>query len=124
MPCPSTSRRIELQPIRFVDRLTATIEVPVKLDGAIVPSLIPQPLIENAIRHGIEQREEGGSIRVRVSERGGVLTLAGAVGSAGVGIEIRADARTIYSIASALEIRNHESIGVETLITVPYENRS
>ena len=30
----------------------------------------------------------------------------------------------IYGVASALEIRNHESIGVETLVTVPYENRS
>ena len=69
-------RYIELQRMRFGDRLTATMEVPVELYGALVPSLILQPLIENAIRHGIEQREGGGMIRVRASERGGVLTLA------------------------------------------------
>lgn len=131
-------RYIELQRMRFGDRLTATIEVPVELYGALVPSLILQPLIENAIRHGIEQREGGGSICVRASERGGVLTLAvhndgpglspvGApVGTrAGVGIEnTRGRLRTIYGVASALEIRNHESVGVEMLVTVPYENRS
>jgi len=126
-------RYIELQRMRFGDRLTATIDVPVELYGALVPSLILQPLIENAIRHGIERCENGGSIRVRASERGGVLTLSvhndgpaltPAGQRAGVGIEnTRGRLRTIYGVRSALEIRNHESIGVETLVTVPYENR-
>jgi two-component system, sensor histidine kinase YesM len=65
---------IDIQRIRFGDRVVATIEdVPGEWVQRPVPKLILQPLIENAYVHGLEDREEGGRIRVRFEERGELL---------------------------------------------------
>jgi len=56
---------LELEQLRFQDRLATTIDVASDLDDAMVPALVMQPLIENAIRHGVETRV--GTSRVTVS---------------------------------------------------------
>jgi signal transduction histidine kinase len=49
-----TARRyLDLMAIRFGDRLVVAIDVPAELDGAMVPRLVLQPLLENALRHGV-----------------------------------------------------------------------
>jgi len=50
---------------RFEERLTITIDVPEELRFARVPPLIVQPLVENAVKHGIAPRREGGAVTVR-----------------------------------------------------------
>lgn len=55
---------LNLQRLRFGERLKVRQQVDVKLLNYEIPSLILQPLVENAIRHGIEQLENGGSIRI------------------------------------------------------------
>ncbi len=68
-------RYLEIERIRFADRLRVKIDVePATLD-ARVPNLILQPLVENAIRHGIAPRAKGGRLDVRARRNKGKLEL-------------------------------------------------
>jgi LytS/YehU family sensor histidine kinase len=123
-------RYVELQQMRFGDRLNVIVDVPLELYGALVPGLILQPLVENAIQHGVGKRIEGGTIRVSAVRSGGVLTLSihndgpalppgGIESSVGVGISnTRGRLVSLYGTGGALEVRNVAS-GVETIVQVP-----
>jgi LytS/YehU family sensor histidine kinase len=52
---------------RFQERLTVAIDVPSHLRGARIPPLLLQPLVENAIKHGIATRRDGGHVTVRAT---------------------------------------------------------
>jgi signal transduction histidine kinase len=68
-------RYLEIERMRYPDRLDARVDVePAALD-ARVPYLILQPLVENAVRHGVAPRAEPGRVEVRGRARGGVLVL-------------------------------------------------
>jgi len=67
---------LEIQKTRFADRLTVVLDVPESLGDALVPTLILQPLVENAIKHGIAARPGAGRVEVRARrERDGRLAL-------------------------------------------------
>lgn len=66
---------LELERARLGDRLHFRIELSPGTEGAAVPPLILQPLVENAIKHGIAPRLEGGAITVSASGRADVLRL-------------------------------------------------
>jgi two-component system, LytTR family, sensor kinase len=67
---------LEIQKTRFADRLTVALDVPEGLGDALVPTLILQPLVENAIKHGIAVRPGAGRVEVRARrERDGRLSL-------------------------------------------------
>ena len=66
---------LEVASIRFGDRLRFDIAVPADLNDAQVPLFILQPLVENALGHGIGARMGGGSINVRARENGNRLVL-------------------------------------------------
>jgi two-component system LytT family sensor kinase len=68
-------RYIDIQRVRFADRLTVSVEAAPEVRRALVPSLLLQPLVENAIRHGIEPRAGTGSVRVRVERDGERLVI-------------------------------------------------
>lgn len=59
-----TNRYLALQKIRFGDRLQIEFDVPAEAADVLVPSLVLQPLVENAIRHGLSSRPEGGVLQV------------------------------------------------------------
>jgi LytS/YehU family sensor histidine kinase len=66
---------LEIQRIRFADRLTVQMDIaPATLPG-LVPSLLLQPLVENAIRHGITPRASSGCIKIRSAQENGMLRL-------------------------------------------------
>jgi len=69
-------RYAEIQALRFGDRLNVRIEADPQVLDAKVPVLILQPLIENAVKHGILPRETGGAIKVRVVGHNGRLRLS------------------------------------------------
>ena len=64
-----THRYLEIEALRFGPRLRLEWNVPGALPDILVPSLSLQPLAENAIRHGIEQRIDGGRMEVEVLEK-------------------------------------------------------
>ena len=68
-------RYLALMRARFGERLAVSIEVDPAAAGALVPSLILQPLVENAIRHGNAERAGRGAVAVRARREGGRLVL-------------------------------------------------
>ncbi len=76
-------RYLEIEKIRFEDRLTVSVDVPPDVGEARMPALALQPLIENAIHHGIASRPEGGSIVIAARREAGVLRIS--VSDDGVG---------------------------------------
>ena len=88
---------LDIERVRFSDRLAVEIEVPEELSDAIVPSFILQPLIENAIKHAVAPSRERTTIRIEVDAENGWLSITvsddGAVGPdegrSGMGIGLK-----------------------------------
>lgn len=59
---------IELQQLRFADRLAVTVDATEESCSALVPTLILQPLVENAVQHGVLTQERGGSVAVSIKK--------------------------------------------------------
>ena len=68
-------RYLEIERTRFPDRLRTAVEVAPALQGVLVPSFLLQPLVENAVRHGIAPRTEGGRVVVRAARDGDRVVL-------------------------------------------------
>lgn len=69
------SSYLYIQQIRYSTKLSYEIHVPPELEDYMVPKLILQPLVENAIYHGIKQKREKGLISIHVTLQDGVLAL-------------------------------------------------
>ncbi|MFP2931253.1 sensor histidine kinase [Pyxidicoccus sp. 3LG] len=70
------SRYLEIQQLRFQDRLRVVWDVDAGVLDARVPHLVLQPLVENAIRHGVSQRSAAGDLQIRARRQGDALELA------------------------------------------------
>jgi two-component system LytT family sensor kinase len=122
---------LDIQKVRFAERLQVTVDVPRELFPAQVPSLILQPMVENAVKHGIAKRVQGGAIRIAASRSNGRLTLTvyndGPGLSAGwekahtgVGISnARTRLQNLYGDEFELSLQNQEPGGVEVSVSVP-----
>ena len=66
---------LDIERTRFRDRLTTHIDAEPQVLDCVVPNLILQPIVENAIRHGVSQRAATGHVEVRAARRGGSLHL-------------------------------------------------
>ena len=97
---------LDIEKIRFPQRLVVTIDVPAQLNHACVPNLITQPLIENAIKHGVGRsaapvhleviaRDWGGKLSIEVRDDGG-----DAAGSAPPGTQVG-----LRNVAERLKLR-------------------
>jgi two-component sensor histidine kinase len=123
---------LDIQKMRFADRLEIKVDVPREFQSARVPSLILQPMVENAIQHGIEKRAAGGAIRIAAARDNGLLSLTVYNEGpripddweqlrSGVGIaNVRTRLQSLYGSACALNIHNREN-GVEVMLSVPYK---
>lgn len=122
---------LEIQQLRFAARLRCSLEIPAALQRAQVPDFILQPLVENAIKHGIAKRAKGGQLRVAASRSDDQLTLSvynegpalAAGAQDGVGLSnTRQRLRALYGDAQSLELRDVAS-GVLATITLPYREQ-
>lgn len=105
---------LAIERIRFGERLTVEQEVADDCRRCLVPSLLLQPLIENAVRHGVAQLLEGGAVRLEARKKGGTLFLTvenpcdpdhPAPRGEGVGIaNVRARLRAAYGAAGGLTV--------------------
>jgi signal transduction histidine kinase len=71
-----TQAYLEIEKVRFGDRLAVTFDVPPIMLDVLVPQCLLQPLVENSIKHGISRRSSGGEIIVRASTVGDRLLLS------------------------------------------------
>jgi two-component system LytT family sensor kinase len=123
---------LDIQKVRFIDRLQVDVDVPRELNLAQVPSLILQPMVENAIKHGIAKRAKGGAIRIAASRSSGMLTLSvfndgpslpanWETTCPGIGISnVRTRLQTLYGNACDIRMRNQSSGGVEVSVSLPF----
>lgn len=127
-------RYLEIQQVRFQNRLRVAIDVEPEALDAMVPNLVLQPLVENAIRHAVEPRVAGGRVEVKGARVGDALRLTvrddgpglrpGALPSAGVGISnTGARLEHLYGERQTLEIANHPEGGVLVTVTFPWRLR-
>jgi two-component system, LytTR family, sensor kinase len=65
------SRYLEIERVRFGDRLAVSIDVSASLGDALVPSFLLQPFVENALRHGLSRRRDVGHVEVSAAEENG-----------------------------------------------------
>jgi two-component sensor histidine kinase len=68
-------RYLEIERIRFEERLRVSIEIDPDASEGLVPAFSLQPLVENALRHGIGPRESGGSVRIEARHANGQMRL-------------------------------------------------
>jgi two-component system LytT family sensor kinase len=81
----------EVQQVRFGDRLTYSVVARPGLDDALVPQLVLQPIIENAVEHGIAQTLDGGAVRVEATRQGESLEVTVEDDGGGVATEMPID---------------------------------
>jgi sensor histidine kinase YesM len=97
---------IEFQHARFGDRLKWKIDVPSALQSLKVPRLMIQPLVENAVRHGLEPKVEGGTVYIKARRRNTSLILW--VLDDGVGISKEKLEEIREHIVFSLELKNRK----------------
>jgi two-component system sensor histidine kinase AlgZ len=68
-------RYLAIEQVRFDARLTILWDIDPAADGARLPPLLLQPLVENSVKHGIEPSPEGGMLLVRTQRRGGLAVI-------------------------------------------------
>ncbi len=125
-------RYLEIQKARFGERLQVSVDIPAELLRAQVPNLLLQPLVENAIKHGISKRVAGGTVQVagacqdgnlclRVYNDGSSLPADWEAKNTGVGIgNLRTRLQILHGNGSGLQLRRADAGGVEVLVTLPF----
>lgn len=124
---------LQLFQIRMGERLRYHIEADAEARAAILPPLLLQPLIENAITHGLEPKVEGGLVHIHATVRDGRLDIT--VTDDGLGLDaprrqrrsgngmaldnIRARLRTRYAGSAALSVQSRP-VGTHASIHLPY----
>jgi signal transduction histidine kinase len=121
---------LAIEQVRFSDRLRVTWTIG-DVRSALVPAFVLQPLVENALRHGIAKRSEAGAIEI-VARREGETTVlavrddgpgltASTEGGPGVGLRnVRERLRTLYGEGARLELASGMSGGATATIHLPY----
>ncbi|MBI4502271.1 MAG: histidine kinase [Gemmatimonadetes bacterium] len=126
---------LEIEQIRFQDRLRVVIEADESALGAMVPYLILQPLVENAIRHGIAPHRSAGLVAVEARRVNGRLRLVvrddgpgvgqGLTARPGVGLSnTRARLVRLYGDDFDLVVHNRVEGGLEARVDLPFRPAS
>jgi hypothetical protein len=127
---------LELIKMRIEERLEVEIAVPEELETAEFPPMMLQSVVENAIKHGIEPKPEGGKVCVRAGVQNGQLwvevsdtgvglpdgeLLEGPTSGTGLGLQnIRERLAMLYPGKTRLMVRSDPATGTAVKITVPY----
>ena len=123
---------LEILKVRMEDRLQTRIDVPDGLLSADFPSMMIQSLVENAIKHGLEPKPEGGTLAVRAEILHGKLAVTvadtglgfGRAATAGTGIgltNIRERLQLLYGGKASMTIAENTPSGTLVTLTVPYQ---
>jgi len=124
-------RYLALQQVRFSDRLQVKMHISPEALDASVPSLVLQPLAENAVRHGLGPQNEGGTLEIGAERSGTDLVLS--VRDTGVGLppeserhggvglqNVRARLAVLYPDAHRFTLENHPGGGALATVSFPF----
>jgi hypothetical protein len=126
---------LEILKVRMEERLTFTIDAPEGLLSAEFPPMMVQTLVENAIKHGLEPKPEGGTLDVKCQIVHGKLAVSvadtgvgfaeggpAATAGTGVGLEnVRERLKLLYGTRASLVVAVNQPCGVVVTITLPYK---
>ena len=124
---------LEIEQVRFEERLSLNFDIAPETLDAHVPLLLLQPLVDNAVKHGISRMTSGGSIRISSSVHDGDLKLEvrdngpgfGKQASdrgCGLGLRVtRERLETLYGENQSIELISPPDGGVAVLVTIPFE---
>lgn len=133
-----TARYLEIEQVRFADRLRVAWNVADGLGEWRVPAFALQPLVENALRHGLSQRRAPGAVEISARQINGALELRvgndgpdGPVGSAdasknGAGIalkNLRARLERLYGSTATLDLTPRADGGMDAVVRLPARQR-
>ncbi|MCU0949846.1 MAG: histidine kinase [Burkholderiaceae bacterium] len=122
---------LEILKVRMEDRLQFAITVPQGLSSARFPPMMLQSLVENAIKHGLEPKPEGGALTLTANVSHGMLRVTvadtglgfGAGGTAGTGVglaNVRERLAALYGGQARLNVEANTPAGTIATIEVPY----
>ena len=128
---------LDIEKMRFEERLRPSFDIDPAVRGALLPSLLLQPLVENAIKYAVTPMEEGADIsvsawlendkiRIKVSDTGpGKNVMTGKPsGSTGVGLgNIQERLNQAYGEAHTFETKSSPGGGFSVIISLPFETR-
>ena len=126
------TRYLEIERVRFHDRLRITTDIADETLDAFVPNLLLQPIVENAIVHGIARKTDTGTIEIAARKLSDRLVLQvsdsgpGLIGiareNAGVGLSnTRKRLEQLYGDQFSLDMRNGDNGGVVVTISLPFQ---
>jgi signal transduction histidine kinase len=126
-------RYLEIEQVRFGSRLRVTIDAPPEAMSGMVPALLLQPLVENAVKHGVLTSEHGGSISVSVTRSNGALVLCVAddgpgmpkdrIAVHGIGLSNTATRlRELYGDDSRFSLSPSSPNGLSVTIEIPFRS--
>lgn len=122
----------EIEQVRFGDRLALTWAIDPDTLDAVVPHMLLQPLVENAIKHGpeahaaagritVSSQRENGSLHITVRDDGPGLKVASPRRGAGIGLSnTRARLTELYGTAHTFSLTDHPHGGTEVSIEIPF----
>jgi sensor histidine kinase YesM len=123
-------RYLDIERIRFAERLAITVDVPDSALEVHVPPFALQPLVENAIRHGVARRSEGGKVLVSARRVDGRLQLRVVDDGPGLPAEkvregiglrnTRDRLQQLYGTSQQLAFRKPDAGGLEVLMELPW----
>ena len=129
-------RYLDIERARFGDRLRVRLDVAADVWDVPVPSLVLQPLVENAVKYAVAPREEGGEVAVEARSDGGALVLTvsddgpglpdgpgdGHDGGLGVGLaNVRGRLLELYGEAGRMELGTSEAGGLRAALRLPIQ---
>jgi two-component sensor histidine kinase len=129
-------RYLEIMQIRFQGQLEIDVQIGEEAPNALVPNLILQPLVENAVKHGVDKVSGTGKIRIvarrevdrlvlSVSDNGPGPQKIAKLDEAGVGLaNIRQRLEQLYGSAQSLTLAESPSGGTVAQIVIPFRTRS
>ena len=123
---------LEILKVRMEERLQTDIQVPEGLLSAEFPSMMIQSLVENAIKHGLEPKAEGGRLTVKAEIVHGKLAVTvadtglgfGKAATAGTGVglaNIRERIKLLYGDRASMTVADNTPSGTIVTLTVPYQ---
>ena len=125
---------LRIEEVRFGPRLSVRMDVDPSVSSARVPSLILQPVVENAIKHGLAPKVGSGHLHIRAGRDGGFIKLeveddgvgfpelAPETTRRGVGLKIIAERlKTLYQAGASLEFESASALGSRVTILIPLE---